>query len=363
MSLSNNEVVLNTSIRKSVKIWLIIGVGMLLVQILIGGVTRLTGSGLSITKWEIITGSIPPLNDGTWMVEFEKYKLTPQYQKINEGMSLNDFKFIYFWEYFHRLWARWMGLVFLFPFLYFYRKGWLPSVVIKRLGKVVLLAALAASFGWIMVASGLINRPWVNAYKLTLHLTIAFSVLAYLLWTTFHVIIEKITIPNITMLKNLALFMSAIAIVQFMLGGVMSGMKAALSHPTWPDLHGEYLPAILLDSKSWSVYNYVNYDKSAFMPTLVQFLHRNFAYSLTAIIVFFSYFSLKNVKTTIFRNTIIMLVILLVIQVLLGIFTLLYSQFKIPVVLGSLHQMVGVMLLSVILFIDFLLFSTKRLKL
>jgi heme a synthase len=362
MEFSNKEIVFNTDIRRSVKIWLAIGIVMVLGQILIGGVTRLTGSGLSITKWEIITGSLPPLNEVTWMEEFDKYKGTPQYQKINDGMSMSDFKFIYFWEYFHRLWARWMGLVFLFPFIYFYFKGYLPKTLVRRLGRVILLAALAASFGWIMVASGLINRPWVNAYKLTLHLTIGFSVLAYLMWTTFHVYIEKVSITITPKLRNIALCMSVFALVQFMLGGVMSGMKAALSFPTWPDMHGVYLPSILLYFNSWNVDNYVNYDKSAFMPTLVQFLHRNCAYILSAIVLYFSYNVLRNIKNSLLRKTTITLITLLIIQVLLGIFTLLSSQYKIPVVLGSLHQMIGVSLLSIILFIDFLLFSTRRVE-
>ena len=158
--------------RKAVKVWLIIGLVMIFFQVVIGGVTRLTGSGLSITKWEIVTGTLPPLSDSQWLEEFELYKATPQYQKINEGMSLSDFKFIYFWEYFHRLWARSMGFVFLFPFLFFWWKGWIDKPLMQRLGITVLLAAIVASFGWIMVASGLIDRPWVIAYKLTSRLSI-----------------------------------------------------------------------------------------------------------------------------------------------------------------------------------------------
>ena len=155
------------------KIWLLTGVFMLFVQIIVGGITRLTGSGLSITKWEIITGTIPPLNAVQWDAAFDLYQATPQYQKINQGMSLAEFKFIYFWEYIHRLWARAMGFVFLIPFIYFAIKGWIDRKLMKNLGIVVLLAALAASFGWIMVNSGLKDRPWVNAYKLAVHLGIA----------------------------------------------------------------------------------------------------------------------------------------------------------------------------------------------
>jgi len=155
---------------------------MLYFQIILGGITRLTGSGLSITKWEIVTGTIPPLSAHDWEEEFDKYKATPQYHKLNQGMSLSEFKFIYFWEYIHRLWARTMSFVFAIPFgIFLYRKQ-LSASLIKKLIALVLLAALAASFGWFMVLSGLNERPWVDAYKLTLHLSVAIITYAYCLW-------------------------------------------------------------------------------------------------------------------------------------------------------------------------------------
>ena len=150
---------------------------MVFIQILLGGITRLTGSGLSITRWEIVTGTIPPLNQVDWNEAFDLYKATPQYQKINEGMSLDRFKFIFFWEYFHRVWARLMGFVFLIPFIIFLVRKSLSQKLIKRLIVVIAIAAAAAVFGWIMVASGLIHRPWVNAYKLTIHLSLGIALI------------------------------------------------------------------------------------------------------------------------------------------------------------------------------------------
>ena len=170
---------------RSVQLWLIVGLIMVVGQIVIGGITRLTESGLSITEWKPLSGAMPPLNEADWAVEFGKYQESPQYAKIFADISLSDFKFIYFWEWFHRQWARTMGLAFIVGFLVFWRKGYLNPPLMRRLGVVVLLAALAASFGWIMVASGLIDRPWVNAYKLTLHLALGLSLFAYLLWVTF----------------------------------------------------------------------------------------------------------------------------------------------------------------------------------
>jgi heme a synthase len=169
--------------RKWITTWLFIGVVMVFFQILLGGITRLTGSGLSITRWEIVTGTVPPLNATEWQEAFDLYKETPQYQQINAGMSLSQFKFIFFWEYLHRLWARTMGFVFLFPFIFFLWRRSLSKEILRRLLVVVILAAVAALFGWIMVASGLINRPWVNAYKLTVHLCLGISLFIFLGYT------------------------------------------------------------------------------------------------------------------------------------------------------------------------------------
>ena len=129
---------------KIIKIWLFIGLVMVFIQVIVGGITRLTESGLSITKWEVVTGILPPISGDRWNDEFMKYKQTPQYREINEGMSLDDFKFIYFWEYIHRLWARMMGFVFLIPFIYFYSKGMLDKILIRHLAVVVFFAFLAA---------------------------------------------------------------------------------------------------------------------------------------------------------------------------------------------------------------------------
>lgn len=336
-----------------VKIWLSIGVFMLFMQVVIGGITRLTGSGLSITKWEIVTGAIPPLNAQQWNEAFDLYKATPQYQKINEGMSLGDFKFIYFWEYFHRLWARTMGFVFLIPFLIFWRLHWIDKPLMRRLGIVVLLAALAAAFGWIMVASGLENRPWVNAYKLTLHLSIALSVFGYLWWVTIGAWQPERTVAGQPRLKRGALLIGILIGLQIMLGGVVSGMKAALVFPTWPDMNGAFLPAVLLDGSQWSAYSFTHYDASAFMPALVQFLHRNTAYLIAIAIAVFAVVGWKRVTNKTFRLGIAVLVTLLITQITLGIFTLINSTGFVPVGLGVLHQATALLLLAAILYVNY----------
>lgn len=347
-------------VAKSVRIWLFIGLVMVFIQVIVGGITRLTGSGLSITKWEIITGTLPPMNAAQWETEFELYKDTPQYKEINQGMNLKEFKFIYFWEYIHRLWARSMGFVFLIPFLIFWRKGMLPRSLLKDLGIVVFIAAVVASFGWIMVKSGLVDRPWVNAYKLTIHLSLAFILYSYLLWSTFKVTFPHINITNNLVLKKWSNWILAFLSVQIVLGGLMSGIKAGVFYPTWPDMHGEIIPSVLLTSKEWNVDNIINYDKNLFIPALVQLLHRSVAYILTFIVLYFSFKAFKLEISQIFKGSLLVLISVLVTQVLLGIFTLINCQGSIPVGLGVLHQGCALLLLSAMLFVRFQLRSRSN---
>jgi len=344
----------SNKISRIVKIWLIIGIVMVFFQVVIGGVTRLTGSGLSITKWEVVRGTIPPLSQADWVKEFDFYKQTPQYEKINKGMSLSEFKFIYFWEYFHRLWARTMGFVFLIPFIFFLARGKLSKSLVIDLGIVILLAVIVASVGWIMVASGLINRPWVNAYKLSLHLSLAFILFSYLLWTTFKVFKPRPKVFHNSMLRKLSLAMISVLAVQVFFGGIMSGMKAGLFYPTWPDMHGEVIPSVLLESDMWNVNNFYDYDKNLFMPALIQIIHRSLAYLLTIIGLTFFWKGIKARISSNYTKSLYMLISMLVIQVLLGIATVLLCKGSIPVDFGVYHQGGALLLLTISLYMLYL---------
>lgn len=337
----------------AVKIWLMIGVFMVFMQVVIGGVTRLTGSGLSITKWEIVMGAVPPLNEAQWEDAFIEYKKTPQYEKINAGMSIRDFKFIYFWEFFHRNWARFMGFVFLIPFLFFYFKGWIDRPLLRRLGVVVLLAALAASFGWIMVASGLVNRPWVNAYKLTLHLSIALAVYGTLFWTLLTTFTHYPQVIHSNLLKKWGLWIAILLGVQIVLGGIMSGMKAGLFYPSWPQMNGEWIPSVVLHAREWNSLNFIHYDRGPFMAALIQLMHRSLAYLLTITVLWYFYKAMTNAPQGPFRRALPLLPAMILIQVLLGVFTLLYSKGTIPVGLGVFHQAGALVLLSILLFLNY----------
>ncbi len=342
------------SYPKALKVWLYIGLFMLIVQVVVGGITRLTGSGLSITKWEIVTGTFPPTSAAEWDHEFDLYKDTPQYKEINEGMGLSDFKFIYFWEYIHRFWARIMGFVFLIPFLIFLARGHIDRVIAKGLGSVVLLAMLAASFGWIMVASGLIERPWVNAYKLALHLSIAFCVYAALFWTYLKAFHNKIGSMDIKYLRMMKVFMVLLAI-QIFAGGVMSGMKAGVVYPTWPDMNGEFIPQVLFNSAEYTVENFNYYDRNMLLPALVHIIHRTIAYTLFILGLYIGINLIRKSNNGIIRRASWMLVSMLVLQVVIGIWTVISCQGMIPVFQGVLHQAGALFLLTTALYLFYIL--------
>ena len=340
---------------KIIRIWLLIGLIMLLGQVVIGGITRLTGSGLSITSWDIITGVIPPLNAEDWIEAFELYKNTPQFTKLNSSFDLEDFKFIYFWEYFHRLWVRSLGFIFLFPFIFFVLKKQLDWYLVKRLGLVVFLTALTASAGWIMVQSGLIDRPWVNAYKLTLHFMLAVLVITAMVKAVADVYRLGSNIKNTSLLVS---GLIAITFVQMIFAGLMAGMRAGLYYPSWPDMNGEFIPEILRNSANWNWGNMINYDSFLFAPAMVQFSHRVLAYILVGMTVYM-YFKLKNKLE---NNSKIWLngsLILILIQVVLGILTVLNVQGKIPLFLGISHQLIGLLYFMTLLFLHYSLRKQK----
>jgi len=349
------------SIPHAVKIWLCIGVVMVIIQVAIGGFTRLSGSGLSITKWEVVTGTLPPLNEASWQEEFDLYKNTPQYEQINFDMEMGSifkfgtFKFIYFWEYFHRLWARLLGFVFIIPFFIFLRRGMFSKTLVKDLILVILSAIPVAIAGWIMVASGLNDRPWVNGYKLTIHFSLALIVFSVLLWTTFKVFYPSTKVIHNSMLRRLILAFSIVLFIQIIFGGLMSGMKAGLQYPTFPDMNGKFIPDIVLDTNQWNVDNLVNYDTNGFAPALVQVVHRISAYMLILLgfLYFFKAKKLKNLE--LFNRGNNLLISMLVIQILLGIFTVLNCKGSIPIGLGVLHQSGALFLLGFTLFCNFLL--------
>jgi cytochrome c oxidase assembly protein subunit 15 len=323
---------------------------MLIGQVILGGITRLTGSGLSITSWDIITGVIPPMNKQEWLELFELYKQTPQYHKINADFTLKDFKFIYFWEYFHRLWVRALGIIFLIPFIIFVILKQIDIFLIKRLALVVLLAALTASAGWIMVMSGLVDRPWVNAYKLTLHFLLAVVTIGAMVKCIADVyLMENKPKKGHTRFVMILLIFAA---VQMVFAGLMAGMRAGLYYATWPSMNGTFIPEVLRNIDNWTLHNLTNYDRFAFAPALVQFLHRMLAYVILLLTVYFYHKKRNHVHTSAIKWLTVSY-LLVVFQVFLGIMTLLKIKTGIPLVYGTLHQLVGVLYVISLLFLYF----------
>ena len=340
--------------NRIVKFWLVLGCVMLFFQIFIGGVTRITGSGLSITKWEIVTGTLPPMSADAWDEAFALYKDTPQYKKINQGMSMSDFKFIYFWEYLHRLWARMMGFVFLFPFIFFVIAKWVDRWMIRQLAFVFFSAMMAAVFGWIMVASGLVERPWVNAYKLSLHLGIALATLGFLVWATYKAFNNGEVVTDNVVIHRMAKTFFIFLIIQIFFGAILSGMRASLYYPSWPYMNGQYLPDVLFDASSWSWANIVDYDKDALMPALIHVLHRHWAYVVYGFGVWLFIKILRYPMPRAYYVAGWSLFGLLNLQVLIGILTLLNSQTTIPVFYGVLHQAIAIFIFCISIYFIFI---------
>ena len=328
--------------QRQIAIWLLIGVGMIVIQVLIGGITRLTESGLSITEWKPITGALPPMNDAAWQAEFDKYKVTDQFKYVHQNFTLSEFKFIFFWEWFHRTWARLMGLVFLFGFIYFLARKKFDKGMIRPMVILFLLGAVQGFIGWFMVKSGLVpEKYFVGHVELTTHFIAALGLLCYTLWFALSLLIreeQKVINPK---LKNLLLLILAVLFLQLIYGGFMAGLRAAITAPTWPDINGSMMPADIFESSPFSKNLLAN-------PIAIHFVHRGLAYLLVVLIGIWWFKSKPIVNNTLFsrlRGTLLLLVLL---QVLLGIITVLNATHPNRLVLfGVAHQFVAMVLLMI----------------
>ena len=327
--------------QKAVANWLLFGVFMLIIQILLGGITRLTGSGLSITEWEVVTGTLPPLNETKWLEEFAKYKGTPQYQLLNTDFTLSDFKFIFFWEWFHRFIGRIIGVVFIIPFVYFLIKKQLDNETIKKCFILLGMGAFQGFLGWFMVASGLKDMPDVSHFRLAIHLTFAFITFAYTLWVALDLIYPERKLPVVE-LRKIARIALVILIIQIIYGGFVAGLNAGLIHNHWPLMSdGQFFHESIRLEQSNLLLSFTE-GKSG-----VQFIHRTFAYVVVGMIVFLFMKSRKFVLDKTQDNGIKTLFVFVFIQFILGVFTLL---FHVPLWLGLAHQIMAFFLLTAMTF-------------
>lgn len=332
-----------TGKNKAVAYWLLTGVGMIIIQILLGGITRLTGSGLSITEWKPIMGAWPPVHDGAWQEAFEKYQQIAQYKYVNNHFTIDDFKFIFFWEWFHRLWARLLGVVFAIPFVYFLIKKHFSRDMIIPLIILFILGGIQGLIGWIMVSSGLNDTNlYVDHFKLAIHFISALVLLCYTLWFALKLLIPQHQIIIHPALHRFLIFTIILLTVQLIYGAFMAGLKAAMAAPTWPDINGDMIPPGLLQN-DWFSY-----------PINVHFVHRSLAY-LLFVIVIVGYVKMrraaKQAQVTTLGKSALWALCLVIAQVVLGIVTVLSAPKIVPghfglfEMLAELHQLVAMSLL------------------
>ena len=321
----------NSHLNNQLKIWLLTLIVLVILIILVGGLTRLTDSGLSITAWELFKGILPPLNLDQWNFYFDKYKKIPEFESINYNMNLKEFKVIYYWEYAHRLIARLIGLVSIIPLIILYFKFREKLLKDLKYLSIFALVCLQGLLGWFMVKSGLIDNTDVSHYRLALHLSVALIVLSL----TFWFILDNIKIDNFTSKIN-HIFLSSflcVIIIQIIFGAFLAGLNGGLLYNTWPDMNGNFIPDDVAKA------NFYRYD-SLSNPSIVQFYHRIVAYILIIFLIILNYFSYKK---NIISKSIVVFNIAILLQVVLGIITLLTG---VKIYYASLHQLGSVLVLT-----------------
>ena len=321
----------NNIIKKQISIWLLVMFFLIALMIVIGGLTRLTDSGLSITKWELFSGTLPPLSETKWLDYFDQYKLIPEFKLQNYSMTLSDFKVIFWWEWAHRFLGRLIGLFFLIPLVYFTFKVSFRKLL--NLYLIFFLICFQGFLGWYMVSSGLINRVDVSHFRLSVHLIVAFIIMSLILWNLL-----KLNLKNDNQLRLHYFFPLTflfLIFLQIIIGAFVSGMDAGMIYNSWPKMGDTYFPD---DNKFINLFNVEAFSDAS----LVQFLHRNLAY---AILLFYLLILIKvyknNIKTSYFAVNI--LGFFLLSQVILGILTLING---VQIILASMHQISSIFLVS-----------------
>ncbi len=326
--------------KKWLRLWFISGAVLIILILVIGGITRLTGSGLSMTDWKPIMGAIPPLSEQQWEDAFEQYKQFPEYQQINRGMDLAGFKFIFFWEYLHRMIGRFIGIVFLVPFIYFVAKKKLNAKWLRRSVWLLILGASQGLMGWYMVQSGLVDLPYVSPYRLTAHLLLAFIIFGFCVW--YAADLTKFKPQYEPRKREISVWLSLILIVtmiQVAYGGLVAGLNAGHVYNTFPKMFQYWVPPELMALEPW----YQNFAENS---STVQFIHRLLAtiMGLGAIAYWVRLYMAKTSKSAKLFGLGIFAVVL--IQYLLGVFTLITH---VDLTLAVLHQFFALILVGILL--------------
>jgi cytochrome c oxidase assembly protein subunit 15 len=333
-----------TQTPKPVVHWLYSAIILILLMIAIGGITRLTKSGLSMVEWHPVTGIVPPLTDTDWIEEFTKYQTSPEFKVYNHWMTIEDFKKIFFWEYLHRLVGRIIGFWFIIPFFVFHRKKFFSKKMYHRLSVMFVFGILQGLAGWYMVKSGLADIPHVSHYRLALHLILAFGLIGYIYWTILEVKNPKM-FSNGSRLKILINLILGLSILQIIYGAFTAGLKAGFAWNTFPLMQNQLVPEGL-----FSLSPILNNFTTNIMT--IQFIHRTTAWILL-FLVFWLWKNLRDISVTDFQiRSNFYLLLLITTQFVLGVLTLIFS---VPLSLAVLHQIVASLLLLSIINIKFLL--------
>jgi heme a synthase len=322
---------------RAIRLWLYAVAALVLAMVLVGGATRLTESGLSITEWQPVMGTLPPLDEAQWHVEFEKYQAIPQYRALNPGMSLDAFKTIYWWEWTHRLLGRAIGAVFLLPLLWFLWRGWIGPGLRGRLWTIFGLGALQGAVGWWMVASGLADRVEVSQYRLATHLVLACGIYVALLWTARR-LDERPEVSAPARVQAGAIGLLGLVLAQIYLGALVAGLRAGHIYNTWPLIDGALVPdasRLFFDVPLW---------RNFFENTLtVQFDHRMFAYAIFLVALLHAFDVAGSMKNTSPVVGAVLLAAAVTLQAAIGIFTLVLV---VPIELGLMHQAMAMLVLT-----------------
>ena len=348
---------LTRSSSKPVAIWLLIGVGMIMIQVLLGGITRLTESGLSITEWKPITGTLPPLNTVEWQAEFDKYKNTDQFRYIHADFTLSDFKFIFFWEWFHRFWARLLGVVFITGFVYFLARKKFNQEMIIPMIILFLLGAMQGLIGWIMVKSGLVpEKMFVGHIQLATHFIAALVLLCYTFWFALSLLISKNKLAINSSLKKITITIVCVLLVQLIYGAFMSGLKAATVAPTWPGINGKMIPDQLNNLSPW----WKNFVEN---KITIQLIHRSLAYLLMIMVFLWTIKAIRSKSNYLLNKTKWLPLIFILLQVVLGILTVIRSPFGNSLVwFGLAHQFTAMLFVITMMWMTFLVRTNLKLK-
>lgn len=312
---------------RALRIWLGALAALIVLMILVGGATRLTESGLSITEWKPVMGAIPPLTEGDWTEAFAAYKQIPQYTELNRGMSLDEFKTIYWWEWTHRFLGRLIGVAFFIPFVVFWVAGYVPRQLLPQLLGLFLLGALQGAVGWYMVKSGLIDRISVSQYRLMIHFGLALTILGYTLWLLFGLGGEKRT-ARATGVACVAGGVLALVFVQMLAGSLVAGLDAGMGFNTWPLINGAFVPSGLGEAEPW----YLNLFEN---PLAVQFNHRMLGYAVVVAALAQLVWSGWRRAAPALLASALTLALLAALQATIGVWTLLLA---VPITLGLAHQ-------------------------